>query len=427
MNEKILYYLWGQSRFFRKSLTTVNGESLTIVNPGIRNQHAGPDFYNALISIEGLQWAGSVEMHVKSSDWYAHHHETDSSFESVVLHVVWEYDMPIYLKDKTELPTLQMKDFVSTDFLNEIKNLFTPKHSLLCDSFLPQTESIIRDYWIQKMGVERLERKTKDIYDMLDSLNSDWENLLFVLMGQNFGLHQNQTAFRNIALSIPFNAIRKLKNDALAIESLLMGKAGLIQNADHPYAKALKSQYEYYCIRFEIDPLEVFPVHFFQQRPQAFPTIRLSQWAHLYANNHQFFTDFIRAKNTKQLSELVQTQTSLFWQNHYQFKEPDKVLAKRIHKLSKSFIELLIINVWAPVTFAYHQYTACEDNDNIWEVMSMMKAEQNHIVQLFNSLQWKAENAAVSQGMIELKTKYCDLKRCLECGIAHDFLKKSNV
>lgn len=425
MNEKLLYFLWGHSRFYRKPLETVNGESLAVINPGVRNTNAGPDFSNALVIINGIQWAGSVEMHVKSSDWYAHHHEKNPSFDSVILHVVWEYDMPIYLKDSSELPAIQVKDFVSTDFLNEIKNLFSPKHTLLCDYFLSSTEPSIRDYWIQKVFVERLQRKTEDLWVGLKTLQNDWENLLFVLLGQNFGLHQNQVAFKNIASSIPFHVIRKLGHEPLAIESLFMGKAGLLLESEHAYAKELKQLYDYYCIRFDIDPRQVFPVQFYQQRPQAFPTIRLSQWAHLYSKRHQFFTDFVNATHVSQINELLQTQTSEFWETHFQFKEPDKPLKKRTHKLSKSFIDLITINVWAPVTFAYQQQMGFENQEQVWDVLSSLHAEQNHITQLFNALQWKADNAATSQGMIELKTKYCDKKRCLECGIAQDFLKKS--
>lgn len=425
MNEKMLYYLWNQSRFFRKSFKTLKGESLQILNPGQRNFGSGPDFSNTLIVIDGIQWAGSVEMHVKSSDWYVHNHEKDNAYESVILHVVWDYDIPIYRKDETELPTLQVKDFVSKEFVFEIQQLFTVKHSLLCATFLPSTADFVRSFWIQKVLVERLQRKTHEWLSMLSKLENDWEALLFVALGQGFGLHHNQDAFRSIALSIPFTNIRKLKNEPLAIEALFMGKAGLLESSSHPYADELRRQYDYYCARFNLDKKPVCRVTFFQQRPQGFPTIRLSQWANLYAQRNQFFTEFIKANSVTEIQNIMQTQTTVFWETHFQFKESDKVLKKRYHTLAKSFVELLVINVWAPLVFAYAHYMGTIDEERVWKVLSTIKPEQNHVVHLFNKYDWKADHAGTTQGMIELKTKYCDFKRCLECNIAHDFLKQT--
>ena len=98
MKEDFLQYLWKFQLFDRTALKTTKQEVLQIVHPGIHNRDTGPDFFNAKIRISGQLWAGNVEIHLKSSDWYLHRHEVDENYDAVILHVVWEDDSEIFMK-----------------------------------------------------------------------------------------------------------------------------------------------------------------------------------------------------------------------------------------------------------------------------------------------------------------------------------------
>ena len=95
MTEKLLQYIWQFQYFNRSSLQTIAGESLEIINPGKINTGQGPDFTDALVKINDILLAGSVELHIKTSQWNDHGHQHDANYRNVVLHVVFENNEPI--------------------------------------------------------------------------------------------------------------------------------------------------------------------------------------------------------------------------------------------------------------------------------------------------------------------------------------------
>ena len=123
MKEDFLHYLWKFKKFDTLNLKTCNQEEITISNVGQYLELAGPDFFNAQITIGNQKWAGNVEIHVKSSDWYVHHHEKDAGYENVILHVVWDHDSEIYRSNNSEIPVLELKNYVSSDIVNNYQKL----------------------------------------------------------------------------------------------------------------------------------------------------------------------------------------------------------------------------------------------------------------------------------------------------------------
>jgi hypothetical protein len=90
MNEDFLYYIWQYKLFSKTILYTVDNKEVNVKKTGSRNKNSGPDFFNAQVEIDNQLWAGNVEMHINSSDWYLHKHEIDANYDAVILHVVWE-------------------------------------------------------------------------------------------------------------------------------------------------------------------------------------------------------------------------------------------------------------------------------------------------------------------------------------------------
>ncbi len=108
MREDLLFYLWKTQKFRRSQLQTTSVMALVVVKPGQENQYSGPDFFNAHIQIDNTLWLGNVELHVRSSDWFRHKHQTNEKYDNVVLHVVWDDDVPVFDSSQQLMPTLRL-------------------------------------------------------------------------------------------------------------------------------------------------------------------------------------------------------------------------------------------------------------------------------------------------------------------------------
>ena len=423
MKEEFLHYLWKFKKFNSLNLETSNGEEITIVNVGQYLELAGPDFFNAQIVIGKQKWAGNVEIHLKSSDWYVHHHERDAAYENVILHVVWEHDTEIFRKNNTEIPVLELKKYVDLQTIADYQSLMTPKSWIFCEKQLKDINEFTLKNWQERLFFERLERKSKPIYYLLQETNNDWESVLFCLLAKNFGLNTNGEIFLKIAQSIPFSIIMKESFEVENLEALLLGNAGLLDNEkEDNYFKDLKFRYFYLLHKYQIEKKTVEPVQFFKHRPDNFPTIRLSQLANLFHIQQNLFSKIIEANSVKTIYEIFEVSASNYWQNHYQF---DKESPKKKKQLSKSFVDLIIINSIIPLQFAYAKSQGKETSEDLIQLLNEVAPEKNAIIDKFSSFGIKAKNAFESQSLLQLKNEYCNKSRCLECGIGMELLKKS--
>ncbi|WP_016988284.1 DUF2851 family protein [Flavobacterium sp. ACAM 123] len=421
MKEDFLHYLWKFKKFDTLNLRTSNNEEITITNVGQYLELAGPDFFNAQIVIGDQVWAGNVEIHLKSSDWYVHHHERDAAYENVILHVVWEHDTEIYRKNNTEIPVLELKKYVEKDTINNYQSLMAPKAWIFCEKELTDVSPFILKNWQERLFFERLERKSKAIYELLEQTNNDWEAVLFCMLAKNFGLNTNGESFLKIATSIPFLIIRKESHEVENLEALLFGSAGLLDvEKEDNYFKDLKFRYYYLLHKYQIEKISCNPVQFFKHRPDNFPTIRLSQLANLYHSNQSLFSQISELNSVKAIYALFQVSESSYWQEHYQF---DKVSSKKKKMLSKSFIDLIIINTLIPIQFAYAKSRGEEIVEQLIHLLNEVAPEKNAIMNKFRSFGIKPMSAFETQAMLQLKNEYCSKSRCLECAIGMELMK----
>lgn len=423
MKEDFLHYLWKFKKFETKNLKTFNKEPLTIINSGSYLQLAGPDFFNAQITIGNQKWAGNIEIHIKSSDWYVHHHERDEAYDSVILHVVWEHDTEIFRKNNTEIPVLELKQYVSPAVFDNYKSLMAPKSWIYCEKQLKSIDEFGLRNWQERLFFERLERKSNQIEELLIELNQDWEAALFCLLAKNFGLNTNGESFLRIAQSIPFSIIRKESFELENLESLLFARAGLlIVEKEDRYFKDLHSRFLYLSHKYQLEEFVSEPIQFFKHRPDNFPTIRLSQLANLYHSQQNLFSKLIPVNSIQSIYDIFKISVSLYWQNHYQF---DKESPKKKKALTKSFIDLLVINTIIPMQFAYAKSQGKEISEDLIQLMQQVDVEKNSIVEKFNGFGIQSRNALDSQSLLQLKNEYCNRGRCLECAIGIRVLKNS--
>lgn len=422
MKEDFLHYVWQFKKFDVLNAKTVQGDALTIINSGQYLQKAGPDFFNAQLMIGNQKWAGNVEIHLKSSDWYIHNHETDAAYDNVILHVVWEHDTEVFRQDNTEIPVLELKHYLSKDILNSYNALASAKSWIYCEKELETINSFILSNWKERLFLERLERKALPILQLAVSIGNDWEAVLFSFIAKSFGLNTNGDVFYKIAQSLPFSVVRRESFEFENLEALFFGRAGLL-DADHEdvYFKDLKSRYDYISHKYRLDKVYVDPLQFFKHRPDNFPTIRLSQLAQLYHKHQNLFSKIIECSSVDDIYKVFEVQASPYWQAHYTF---DKESSKKRKSLTSSFVDLIIINTIVPFRFAYERSVGKDNPEKLLDLLRSISPEKNAVIDKFRQFRVDVQSAYDTQSLLQLRNEYCAHKRCLQCAVGLELLKK---
>ena len=422
MQEDFLHYVWKHKAFSSTSLKTTSDESIVILKLGEHNHNSGPDFFNAQLSVDGQLWAGNVEIHIKSSDWYVHGHEKDKAYDNVILHVVWEHDTEVFRSDNSVIPTLELKHYVNVNLLANYRALIQSKSWINCETHFSEVDDFILNNWIERLYIERLERKSNDILKLLKASKNDWEAVLFKMLLKNFGLKVNGEAFFSLANSVDYAVVRKLQNNILDLEALLFGQASLLEDdIQELYFLDLKERYKFLVQKFQLSNQGVLPLQFFRLRPPNFPTIRLSQFTNLYTTEQQLFSKILGLKTKDEFYKLFSKGVSSFWMTHYTFSKQSKSFKKVI---TKAFIDLLLINTVIPLKFSYAKYLGNNINEEIFNLLSEIKQENNSIVNKYLELKPIKKNALSSQGLLQLKQYYCNKNKCLQCAVGNSLIIK---
>jgi hypothetical protein len=409
--------------FSKVDFKTTDNAHLSIIKSGLHNKNAGPDFLNAQLKIDGQTWIGNVEMHLKASDWYLHNHEKDLNYDAVILHVVWENDVDIYMKNNKPIPTLVLKNLIDETVLNNYKNLFlAPTNWLPCKNAISTVDKFIFNNWKERLFFDRLERKSVEINVLLQQENNNFEAVLFQLLIKNFGLKVNGNSFLRLAQSVDYSVIKKLSFHTNQLAALLFGQAGFLEEeTEDEYQKELRKEYDYLKHKFKLNHIPKNEFSFFRMRPNNFPTIRIAQLVSLFKKHQNLFSKLIAIDNLKEFYELFTIVVNPFWQTHYNFESISKKSPK---KITTSFVDLLIINTIIPLKFLFQKSKGEVDEEFFLVLLKKMKPEKNNIISKFSEIGVSSKNAFDTQALLELKNNYCAPKRCLECAIGNAILKR---
>lgn len=420
MSEEFLYFIWQNQLFDKKEFYTSDGEIIEVINSGTRNTDSGPDFFNAKIKIGETIWAGNVEIHVKSSDWYKHSHEKDKAYDSLILHVVNENDKEVYNSQGNKLETAKI--LFDKKYLESYKDLLNSKLWINCENQINKVESIYISSWLNTLLVERLEQKSQVVKLILEKNKNDWEETLYQLVARNFGLNTNSLPFELLAKSLPQKILAKHKNNILQIEALLFGQAGFLNDElDDNYYNLLKAEYKILKQKYSLVPLETHLWKFLRIRPSNFPTIRISQFANLIYNSVNLFSKILETEKVSQIVDLLNVRASEYWNNHYQFGKKTEENERK--SLGKSSTDIIIINSIVPLLFMYGKM---RDNEGLCELsldfLNNIKAEKNNVISKWSEIGIKAENAFDSQSLLQLKNSYCAKNECIKCLIGNKII-----
>ncbi|QLE01673.1 DUF2851 family protein [Galbibacter sp. BG1] len=416
MKEDFLHYIWKFKKFEHSRLKIHTGEVLEIISLGTHNHHSGPDFLNAQLKIGNQHWAGNVEMHLKSSMWFAHHHEKDSAYNNVILHVVWEHDVEVFNQSNVQIPTLVLKDLVNNRTLLSYRNLVAShKKFINCETHISEVDPFLRERWLERLYFERLKKKSDFIDKELLISKNDWEAVLFKLLLKNFGSKINGEAFETIAAHLPFTVFRKNTHSLQNLEALLFGISNLLPtDVIDVYPQTLQEEYKYLKVKFSLAETAITP-EFFKLRPYNFPTLRLAQIAALYHKEQNLFQKIMETKKVEKFYRIFNVVASPYWDDHFTFRKETPLVRKK--KLSKELVDLLLINTIIPLKFCFAKHAGKDINEEIIEILRTLKSEKNNLVDKFKNLQLPVRSSLESQAVLELYHNYCSKNKCLHCEI----------
>jgi len=420
--EEFLQYIWENRLFSDENLQTTNGEKLEIINVGRRNTDSGPDFFNARIKIDDTIWVGNIEIHKNSSDWIRHKHQADKAYNSVILHVVEINDLPIMRSISEEIPTLILK--YPVQLKTNYQNLLDSKTWIACQNQFHKIDPIILQLGFNRLMIERLEDKTSEILARLQANNNDWNATFYQMLARMFGFKVNAVPFELLAKSLPLEVLAKHKNNLFQLESLLFGNSGLLndQLLGDDYYLNLRNEYSFLYKKYQLKGIESHLWKFMRLRPGNFPTIRISQFASLIHRSHGMFSKITEIANLDELKQLFKVEASEYWKLHYSFNK--QTSRNWVKELGANSINTLIINVVIPFLFVYGEKQNKEHLKNrSLEFLEQLPAEGNSIIERWGEMGVVARSSFESQALLQLKNRYCERKKCLNCQIGVKLVK----
>jgi hypothetical protein len=414
--ERMLQYVWKHRLYAESDLTTTDGEPLLVIDPGIQNTDAGPDFFNAKIRAGDLVWVGNIEIHPRASNWEAHRHHTDKAYDSVILHVVGRPPDASVSRTNQE-PILQAVLRVPKKVEANIEWLLSRDSAIACAERIYAVPSLYLSDWMAALLTERLVRKTNDLTTLLTRYSKDWNEVFYITLMRNFGFGANGDAFEILARSLPYKYVLKHRHNPLQVEALFFGQAGLLdgEEAGDLYPQALRREYDFLRKKYKLQPMEAFLFKKLRMRPVNFPHIRLAQAAAMWIRNDLLFSEVLKPIPLNELRALFNVVPLDYWETHYHFKSVSPVRKK---STGKNAADILIINTVIPILFAYGKVkdlpAFCE---RALLLLTEIAPEKNHIITIFNRAGISVKNAGDTQALIQLKREYCDKKKCLYCRI----------
>lgn len=426
MQEKLIHFIWQNLLFNTRALKGVDGEDIQIIQRGMLNSHAGPDFINAKIKIDDTLWAGNVEIHIKSGDWNKHGHTGDKAYDNTILHVCWEFDEPVYRQDGTKIACLILNERVETSILKKYEFLLNSTSEIPCARMLTGIDDLTWSVWQERLLSERLEQKTDTVFLVLKQLKNDWNEVFYRSLARSFGLSVNTEPFETLARLLPLKLIARHRKNPLQIESLIFGVAGFLNaELEDAYPKELLKEFIFLKGKYGLTSMDLSQWKFLRLMPANFPSIRLAQFSALIQRHLTLFTQCLEPNTFGAYRRILVSNPHKYWDTHYVF---DHLTPMREKRTGETLLHQIIVNTIVPMQFALGIHKDDQRlKQNAMELLLNAKPENNAIIRQWNELGVFSKNSWQTQALLQLKNDYCSKKRCVECQIGFRLLKNETI
>ena len=422
--EQFYHYLW-KTGMAGREFQDVDGLEIEVLDPGIHNHDSGPDFFNSKLKINGVEWIGNVEIHVKASDWMRHGHTDDPAYHNVILHVVVVSDKRIPRADGSLIPQVELT--FPEKFFQTYSTLGGQHESIKCGSWLPHLPRLNKSDWLESLTVERLQQKSQNVREIHKFTDNDWEQTCFILLARGLGFGLNGDPFEMLGKSLPLRLLHHHSDNLFQLEAMLFGQAAMLDSSMFifdEYYQGLCREYYFLARKYGLKPLRPGIWKYARTRPQNFPHRRIAFLADSAMGGFSLFSRILDlGRDAEQLINLFDMKTRGYWKDHFSFDTQGSNVPCELSRSSKI---LLTINVAIPILYAY---AASIGNMELAEkaigLMQDLPAESNSIVRQWQSLGFDAKDASRSQALIHLRKEYCDKNKCIYCRFGHHFLRLS--
>ena len=434
--EALVHDLWTHQRFDGSDLTTTEDTPVQVLDPGTLNTDAGPDFQNAHLRIDGIDWRGHVEIHVASGGWFDHGHNDDPRYDSVVLHVTLHADMwtgGLLRADGSRIPEVVLYPYLDTP-LRSLLHAYRTRaddDTLPCASRWDQVSSATKRDWIARLARERMAAK-RDRLDRPDaSLDEHLQERLFA----GLGYAKNDEPMSVLARRLPPDTVRALDTPRDR-EALHLGVADLLPAPDElleadrataDYAMDLRDRFRRLQVKLDIPVMTETSWTFFRLRPPNFPPLRIAQAVAWY-DDALLATDPLPTLRTAlaadapaaALRETLAAAPPDFWTTHYHLKKP---ASEHTAALGPSRRNTLLVNAVVPVLLRDAERRGDDAQaEAALDVLRTLPASGDRVVRRFADLGTEAQSAFEAQGLHQLYRAYCTQGGCLDCAIGQRLL-----
>ncbi len=425
--EKVMQHIWGHRLWTPARLVTVDGREIEVLDPGIQNKDAGPDFFNAKVRIDGKTWAGNVEIHVKASDWKRHGHDGDTAYGNVILHVVGKDDMRIRRRDGVEIPQVVMA--CAEQYKDELDHLTDrPDYELACFRQMQSVPQIYRTDWLTALAFERMQEKANRFIDIMRRTGQKWNETLYIVLARALGFRVNSEPFERLAAATPLSVLLHYQYNTQTIESILFGQAGLLDavaegSAEAQYLDALRRDYDFFSRKHSLHRPSELGWKLARMRPQNFPHRRIAWLASLISRGFLIANEISTIDSAESARRLFENNLSSFWASHFTFAPSSGHISPH---LSRTASDVLIINVVVPAMLAYSKLFGGDCTlETCTQILQSLPPENNRIVRLFGQAGVECPDAFASQALIQLRRAYCEPRKCLDCRFGHRFIAQA--
>lgn len=405
MTEDYLYFLWENNIAIPNQFHSSDYGTLQILERGTRNTFSGPDFLNARIKIEGSILVGDIEFHVRSSDWYAHQHQDNEAFHTVILHLVYSHDAEVSVLGKI-LPTISLKRFIKEKhyhLFSQWKNDFGK--SIKCQGFLNKNP-IILNLNFDELVNARLRSKAQLIVNDYIHYNHDLHQTLFSTIGKVLGNPSNIYPMARIADRVSWKTLQRINREKEILATML----AVSELPPSMFSNDVIQEIEYRSKQLSLEDQNII-WNFSRLRPNGAPSIKVFEWALLTSKGIQNLYQLIINKSLQEIEELLGENT------------PNKYFQKsHVSGLSQFSRKMLMINALSPFALFLSKVLKKPSlSEFANEILVNQPFEVNLKTKPFKPFVEK-KTAATSQALIHHYNSFCQPKKCLHCSIGKQWL-----